>query len=79
MSGGRTKVAASNMPHAQPGVISSQHFLSLIISHVAVSMGGGQGTKPQPALHYVYNIYEHLYEVLPPTHPVCMLFPQKNA
>lgn len=37
MSGERTKVSASNTPHVQPGVISSQHFLSIIISSMAVS------------------------------------------
>lgn len=45
MSGERTKVAASSMPHAQPWVISSQHFLSLIISSLAVNVwveGRGQ-------------------------------------
>lgn len=45
MSVERTKVSASNMPHAQSGVISSQLFLSLIISNVAVSVwveGKGQ-------------------------------------
>lgn len=50
MSAERTKVSASNVPHAQPGVISSQHFLSLIISSMAVNTGGGQGTKPHSTM-----------------------------
>lgn len=38
MSGERTKVPASNMPHTEPGVISSQHFLSLTISTMTASV-----------------------------------------
>lgn len=45
----RTKVSTSNMPHVQPRVISSQHFLSLIISSMTESVwveGNGQNHSP---------------------------------
>lgn len=54
MLGERTKVSASNMPHAQSGVISTQRFLSIIISSVNESVwveGKGQTT-----LHYAVCI-----------------------
>lgn len=38
MSGEGTKVPASNMPHTEPRVISTQHFLSLTISTMTASV-----------------------------------------
>lgn len=56
MSGARTKVPASNTPHAQPWVITSQRcFLSFTISRMAVEWTAGGKGQSHPLNSPVYN------------------------
>lgn len=73
MSGRRTKVSASNMPHAQSGIMSSQLFLSLLISNVAVSIYGwrARGTTTLYHTPCLQNPYEHLISSAPNVYIIC--------
>lgn len=57
-SGARTKASASNVPHAHPRVISSQHFHCLIIKLVA-ARGWVEGKTP-----LCHSLWGHSFKVL---------------
>lgn len=54
MLGGNTKAPALNVPHVQPGVMSSQHFLSFIIS--SDDWEEGKGTKPHSTMVCLWSL-----------------------
>lgn len=50
--GGRTKASASNVPHAQSGVISTQRFFSVHYNKQCERecVGGGHGDEPRSTM-----------------------------